>query len=182
LVCARHLSRRAAPRGQRARPLGRGLAGTSRWRRRAKPDGAGRLASFDRKLRRGDLPLGRSRGVLGRRLRPRARNRRPLQSPLAAVLRRRRARRRTKRVRRILLALRPILPLLRTRSVLRPLVLLAVAAAASPSAAEVFVDLGVNASRIESDIANRPDTVSTSESGVHLGVGARRSTENGRAD
>ncbi len=65
---------------------------------------------------------------------------------------------------------------------LRPLVLLAVAAAASPSAAEVFVDLGVNASRIESDIANRPDTVSTSESGVHLGVGARRSTENGRAD
>ena len=51
----------------------------------------------------------------------------------------------------------------------------------SAASAEVFVDLGVNATRIESDIANRPDTVSTSETGLHIGIGARRSTA-GRGD
>ena len=51
----------------------------------------------------------------------------------------------------------------------------------SAANAEVFVDLGLNATRIESDIANRPDTVSASESGLHVGIGARRST-GGRGD
>lgn len=52
---------------------------------------------------------------------------------------------------------------------------------APAAAAEVFVDFGVSATRIEADIANRPDTLSESSTGLHLGVGARRSA-GGRGD
>ena len=45
---------------------------------------------------------------------------------------------------------------------------------ALPASAEVFVDVGVNMSRIESTIANRADTVNRNETGLHLGLGARR--------
>lgn len=42
------------------------------------------------------------------------------------------------------------------------------------AAAEVFVDVGLAASRIESQFANRPDRVERSDAGFHIGVGARR--------
>jgi hypothetical protein len=45
---------------------------------------------------------------------------------------------------------------------------------ALPVSAEVFLDIGFNASRIESDIANAAGITETSTSGVHLGLGARR--------
>jgi hypothetical protein len=41
--------------------------------------------------------------------------------------------------------------------------------------AQPFIDIGVQASTIESKIANRDDWVSVSDAGVHLGIGARRS-------
>ena len=47
--------------------------------------------------------------------------------------------------------------------------------ACGPSLAEVFIDVGGNTSRIESDLSGRPDTITTSDSGLHFGVGARRS-------
>ncbi|HEX6999819.1 MAG TPA: hypothetical protein VF322_16930 [Gammaproteobacteria bacterium] len=55
-------------------------------------------------------------------------------------------------------------------------ILVAASLTAPRAVAEVFVDVGVNGTRIESDIAGRPDTVSTSGAGAHFGIGARRST------
>lgn len=43
-----------------------------------------------------------------------------------------------------------------------------------PASAEVFIDIGFNASRIASDIANVEGKTRTSASGLHLGLGARR--------
>jgi hypothetical protein len=45
--------------------------------------------------------------------------------------------------------------------------------------AEVFVDLGINSTRIEADIATQPGTTETSSSGVHVGVGVRRELRQG---
>jgi hypothetical protein len=47
--------------------------------------------------------------------------------------------------------------------------------------AEVFVDIGINASRVEADIADQPDTTTSNSSGVHAGVGIRRALS-GRGD
>jgi len=58
--------------------------------------------------------------------------------------------------------------------------LIAVAAAfAQHASAEAFVDVGVNSSRIEADIATLPETVTSSGSGVHLGAGLRRELRQG---
>jgi hypothetical protein len=46
-------------------------------------------------------------------------------------------------------------------------------------AAEPFVDLGLNASRIEAKIANQSSLETTSSSGVHLGFGLRRTLSGG---
>jgi hypothetical protein len=46
--------------------------------------------------------------------------------------------------------------------------------AAGPANAEIFFDVGANASRIEAKIANIDDTVDTSSGGLHVGIGARR--------
>jgi hypothetical protein len=43
-----------------------------------------------------------------------------------------------------------------------------------PAAADVFVDFGAQTSRVKARIANVEDTVDTTESGVHLGLGASR--------
>jgi hypothetical protein len=45
--------------------------------------------------------------------------------------------------------------------------------------AEVFVDVGINSTRIEADIATQPGTTATSSSGVHVGVGVRRELRQG---
>lgn len=47
--------------------------------------------------------------------------------------------------------------------------------------AELFFDLGLGAHRVESKIANRDDRIVTSDSGLHLGFGARRNV-NERSD
>ena len=39
---------------------------------------------------------------------------------------------------------------------------------------EAFVDIGIHSSQIESKLANRDDTVDVSDSGIHIGIGARR--------
>jgi len=44
--------------------------------------------------------------------------------------------------------------------------------------AEVFVDLGVNSSRVDADVATLPSTESSS-TGVHVGIGARRELRQG---
>jgi len=58
------------------------------------------------------------------------------------------------------------------------LILLAVcgvaALIADTASAEGFVDFGLASNRIESDIANQPGSVSRTESGLHVGIGARR--------
>jgi hypothetical protein len=46
--------------------------------------------------------------------------------------------------------------------------------AAVPAAADVFVDFGAQTSRVKATIANMDDTVDTTESGVHAGVGVSR--------
>jgi hypothetical protein len=46
--------------------------------------------------------------------------------------------------------------------------------ASAPAAADVFVDFGAQTSRVKARIANMEDTVDTTESGVHLGLGASR--------
>jgi len=51
----------------------------------------------------------------------------------------------------------------------------------SVARAEIFVDVGIAGSRIESQIANRVDTIDRSDSGIHLGFGARRAI-NERSD
>lgn len=56
----------------------------------------------------------------------------------------------------------------------RLLCVAALPALAVPAAADVFVDVGAQTSRVKARIANAADTVSTTESGVHLGVGVSR--------
>jgi hypothetical protein len=55
----------------------------------------------------------------------------------------------------------------------------AVAAGSSTALAEPFVDLGLNASRVGAKIANRQARISTSSTGLHFGVGVRRTLEKG---
>jgi len=50
--------------------------------------------------------------------------------------------------------------------------------ATAQASAEVFVDVGVNASSVEADIVTLPHTT-TSSAGLHLGAGVRRELENG---
>jgi hypothetical protein len=45
--------------------------------------------------------------------------------------------------------------------------------------AEVFVDVGIHATQIDSRFAGRPDTVDRSETGLHAGVGVRRALTRG---
>ncbi|HVY66803.1 MAG TPA: hypothetical protein VHH11_18440 [Gammaproteobacteria bacterium] len=45
--------------------------------------------------------------------------------------------------------------------------------------AEPFVDLGLNESRVGAKIANRQARISTSSTGLHVGVGVRRTLSNG---
>lgn len=54
-------------------------------------------------------------------------------------------------------------------------VIIAVSLMAAPASAEVFIDIGAGVSQIDSRIANRSGTVNRTETGVHLGLGARRS-------
>ena len=60
-------------------------------------------------------------------------------------------------------------------------VLMAAALAfATPRAkAEVFIDVGLSSSRIEADIPTITATISTTESGLHLGAGVYRALRNG---
>lgn len=55
----------------------------------------------------------------------------------------------------------------------------AAAALARTASADAFVDVGINATRIEADIATLPDKVSSTQSGLHLGAGLRRELERG---
>jgi hypothetical protein len=50
---------------------------------------------------------------------------------------------------------------------------------ATQARAEVFVDFGINYSRIEADIPLLPAAVSTTESGLHVGAGLRRELTQG---
>ncbi len=63
-------------------------------------------------------------------------------------------------------------------SVLRIMLAAAALTAAASTRAEVFVDLGINATRVEADVALSDKTTSSS-SGVHLGIGARRALNAG---
>lgn len=45
---------------------------------------------------------------------------------------------------------------------------------AAPVHAELFLDVGASASRVEAKIANIDDTVDSSSGGLHVGIGARR--------
>jgi len=56
---------------------------------------------------------------------------------------------------------------------------LVAAALARAAAAEIFVDVGVNDTNIEADIATLPETVETDASGLHLGFGFRRELTKG---
>ena len=47
--------------------------------------------------------------------------------------------------------------------------IIAVSLMAAPASAEVFIDIGGSVSQIDSKIANRSDTVSRTEAGVHFG-------------
>jgi hypothetical protein len=44
----------------------------------------------------------------------------------------------------------------------------------APASAEYFVDLGVSTIRVESKIGTRQSTINRTDSGIHVGVGARR--------
>jgi hypothetical protein len=57
----------------------------------------------------------------------------------------------------------------------------ALLAVAAPRAAysEVLVDFGLNSTRVDADIATYTSIVTTSTSGYHVGVGARRALEHG---
>jgi len=50
---------------------------------------------------------------------------------------------------------------------------------AQQASAEAFVDVGINSSRVEADVATLPETVTSSSSGLHLGAGARRELTQG---
>ena len=52
--------------------------------------------------------------------------------------------------------------------------MMALLVSSAPAAADVFVDFGAQTSRVEARIANMEDTVETTESGVHFGIGASR--------
>jgi opacity protein-like surface antigen len=57
---------------------------------------------------------------------------------------------------------------------------LAVALLGAPRAdAEVFVDVGVNSTRVEADIANQASKTETTSSGLHVGAGVRRALRAG---
>ena len=60
-------------------------------------------------------------------------------------------------------------------------VLLAAMLALAPAGAraEVFIDLGWNATRVEADIATLPEPVSTTPSGAHFGVGVNKALRSG---
>jgi hypothetical protein len=58
-------------------------------------------------------------------------------------------------------------------------VAVALAVLPAPASAEAFVDLGLNATRVEADIAALSDTVTSTQSGVHLGAGLRRELTRG---
>lgn len=51
--------------------------------------------------------------------------------------------------------------------------------AAPEALADVFIDVGVNYSEIEADIATLPASVTTTQSGLHFGVGLRRELTQG---
>lgn len=51
--------------------------------------------------------------------------------------------------------------------------------AAAPAQADTFVDLGFNYTRVEADIATVPDTLTSTQSGLHFGVGVRRENRSG---
>jgi hypothetical protein len=51
---------------------------------------------------------------------------------------------------------------------------LAAAIAAAPACAELFVDLGAHSTRVEADIANAVTKATSTESGLHVGIGVRR--------
>ncbi|MGH8167772.1 MAG: hypothetical protein ACREQ1_11060 [Woeseiaceae bacterium] len=52
--------------------------------------------------------------------------------------------------------------------------LMALPVLSTSATAEVFVDFGAQTSRVEARIANMEDTVETTESGVHFGIGVSR--------
>jgi hypothetical protein len=56
---------------------------------------------------------------------------------------------------------------------------LAVAATAGTASAEIFVDVGINATRVEADIATLAEKPTSSSSGAHFGFGLRRELERG---
>ena len=53
--------------------------------------------------------------------------------------------------------------------------------ATTPAVAEVFVDVGLNGTRVEADIANQADKTTTNSSGLHAAIGVRRALR-GRGD
>jgi hypothetical protein len=57
---------------------------------------------------------------------------------------------------------------------------LVAALAPAPAHAEVFVDLGVQSSRLSSKIANQSGNIDSTDSSLHLGVGVRRAMPSGR--
>lgn len=58
-------------------------------------------------------------------------------------------------------------------------VALALAVLPARASADAFIDLGLNATRVEADIAALPDTVTSTQSGVHFGAGLRRELTRG---
>jgi hypothetical protein len=65
------------------------------------------------------------------------------------------------------------------RPLLALLSIAAAAALASPAEAELFVDLGLAATRVEADIATLPDTQTDTHGGLHVGAGVRRELARG---
>jgi hypothetical protein len=57
--------------------------------------------------------------------------------------------------------------------------ILAATAMAATASAELFVDVGLNATRVEADIATLAEKPTTTSSGAHLGVGLRRELARG---
>jgi hypothetical protein len=61
----------------------------------------------------------------------------------------------------------------------RPIVACCATLAALPAEAEPFIDVGVSSTRVEADIATLTSTVTSTETGLHFGVGIRRDLEKG---
>jgi hypothetical protein len=57
--------------------------------------------------------------------------------------------------------------------------ILAATTMAATASAELFVDVGLNATRVEADIATLAEKPTTTSSGAHLGVGLRRELARG---